>query len=248
MVASAGIDFGHMILDSGVFYWGEQRPEEDGRGVIVLHDGGTSEEITPEDIDVRTLVHEYGGGDFAVHDGALFFAWYDDQRVYRQHQERAPRDRSALEQRAASACPRGYERVDDPAALADALVEGTAADEPFVLDVRIDRDEEMAASLRSSFYESVGCRSDGARMALPFPTSERRCDCEALIVSSSAERRWYNWSTPLRPLLVADYPDSDARGRPVLEARVRIEGDPVRADGERVLHEDAAGAEVPVDA
>lgn len=89
MVASAGIDFGHMVLN-GVFYWREQQLEEDGRGVIVLYDGGTSEEITPEDVNVRTIVHEYGGGDFAVHDRALFFARYDDQRVYRQHQECVP--------------------------------------------------------------------------------------------------------------------------------------------------------------
>jgi len=47
-------------------------------------------------------------------------------------------------------------RVVDPDDLADALAVGKAATEPYVLDVRIDREEDMATSLRSSFYESVG--------------------------------------------------------------------------------------------
>lgn len=84
MVASASIDFGHVALDSDAVYWRERRPDEDGRGVIVRNDGNANEDVTPEAVNVRTLVHEYGGGDFAVQDGSVFFARYDDQRVYRQ--------------------------------------------------------------------------------------------------------------------------------------------------------------------
>jgi len=47
-------------------------------------------------------------------------------------------------------------RVTDPDDLADALRDGKRADVPFVVDVRIDRDEDMADQLASSFYESVG--------------------------------------------------------------------------------------------
>ena len=47
-------------------------------------------------------------------------------------------------------------RVVTPDGLTDALGRGTAADVPFVIDARIDRDEEMADQLQSSFYESVG--------------------------------------------------------------------------------------------
>ena len=47
-------------------------------------------------------------------------------------------------------------RATTPDELADALETGTAADDPFVVDVRIDREEEMADQLASSFYESVG--------------------------------------------------------------------------------------------
>lgn len=84
MVASADIEFGHLALDGDTVYWREQRPDEGGRGVIVRDDGTSTDDITPAEFDVRTLVHEYGGGDFAVHDGDVFFARYDDQRLYRQ--------------------------------------------------------------------------------------------------------------------------------------------------------------------
>jgi acetolactate synthase-1/2/3 large subunit len=47
-------------------------------------------------------------------------------------------------------------RATTPDELADALREGTASDTPTVIDVRIDRDEDMAEQLQSSFYAEVG--------------------------------------------------------------------------------------------
>ncbi|WP_265109836.1 thiamine pyrophosphate-binding protein [Halosolutus halophilus] len=47
-------------------------------------------------------------------------------------------------------------RVTAPDELAEALAEGKAADVPHVVDVRIDREADMAETLASSFYESVG--------------------------------------------------------------------------------------------
>jgi dipeptidyl aminopeptidase/acylaminoacyl peptidase len=83
MVAAGGVDLGHLALDGGTAYWHERRPEEGGRGVVVRETADGHEDVTPEDVDVRTLVHEYGGGDFAVDDGVVYYARYDDQRLYR---------------------------------------------------------------------------------------------------------------------------------------------------------------------
>ncbi|PSQ24565.1 acetolactate synthase [Halobacteriales archaeon QS_8_65_32] len=47
-------------------------------------------------------------------------------------------------------------RITDPADLAPGLDEARSSDVPFVLGVRIDRNEEMAASLQSSYYADVG--------------------------------------------------------------------------------------------
>jgi hypothetical protein len=85
-VAAAGVDLGHLALAGAAAYWLERRPSEDGRGVVVRDgDGSDHEPVTPDDHDVRTLVHEYGGGDFAVaEDGdALYYARMTDQRLYR---------------------------------------------------------------------------------------------------------------------------------------------------------------------
>jgi dipeptidyl aminopeptidase/acylaminoacyl peptidase len=81
--AAAGVDFGHLAVDDGAVYWRERRPDEDGRAAVVRHDGTGTAEVTPDDVDVRTRVHEYGGGDFAVADGVLYYADHDDGRVYR---------------------------------------------------------------------------------------------------------------------------------------------------------------------
>ncbi|WP_255170850.1 thiamine pyrophosphate-binding protein [Natrononativus amylolyticus] len=47
-------------------------------------------------------------------------------------------------------------RVDDPADLEGAVRDAKAADVPTVVDVRIDREEDMAETLSSSFYDAVG--------------------------------------------------------------------------------------------
>ncbi len=84
-VAADTLRFGPVAIDDGDVYWLERRPAEEGRGVVVRADGvdAPPTEITPTDADVRTLVHEYGGGDIAVHDGTLFYARFEDQRLYR---------------------------------------------------------------------------------------------------------------------------------------------------------------------
>jgi acetolactate synthase-1/2/3 large subunit len=47
-------------------------------------------------------------------------------------------------------------RTTTPEEFADALKAGKRADTPHVIEVRIDREEDMAETLSSSFYESVG--------------------------------------------------------------------------------------------
>jgi dipeptidyl aminopeptidase/acylaminoacyl peptidase len=82
-VAADTRGFGPIAVDDGDVYWLERRPDEDGRGVVVRADGdGGHVEITPE-ANVRTLVHEYGGGDFVVHEGTVVYAGFEDQRLYR---------------------------------------------------------------------------------------------------------------------------------------------------------------------
>src|SRR5262249_2951914 len=71
-------------LDQDDIYWIELRPSERGRQVIVRRtpDGSTSD-VNPPDFNARTRVHEYGGGDYVVHQGAVYFSNFTDQQLYR---------------------------------------------------------------------------------------------------------------------------------------------------------------------
>lgn len=83
ILANKGKRYGHMALDNGDLYWLEVRAAEKGRGVLVRSNrNGQCDEVLPADISVRSKVHEYGGGDFIVKDGKVYFSNADDGRVY----------------------------------------------------------------------------------------------------------------------------------------------------------------------
>jgi dipeptidyl aminopeptidase/acylaminoacyl peptidase len=70
--------------DGDAVVWSEARPEEGGRVQLVRRAAdGTITELLPDGFDARTSVHEYGGGDWWVRDGAVWFANWRDQRLYR---------------------------------------------------------------------------------------------------------------------------------------------------------------------
>ena len=71
-------------LDRGNAYWLEARPQEAGRTVLVRRTpAGARQDLTPTPFNVRTRVHEYGGGAYAVRDGVIVAANFVDQRLYR---------------------------------------------------------------------------------------------------------------------------------------------------------------------
>ena len=67
-------------------YWLEMRPVENGRCVVVQRDSGVSD-ITPPGFNVRTRVHEYGGGAYTVFKDAIYFVNFWDQRIYYQSKD-----------------------------------------------------------------------------------------------------------------------------------------------------------------
>jgi dipeptidyl aminopeptidase/acylaminoacyl peptidase len=85
LVARAGTRQTAPFLAGGTAWWLEGRPLEGGRIVLMrATPGGEPEDVTPAGFNVRTMVHEYGGGAYCVHDGVVFFSNFDDQRLYRQ--------------------------------------------------------------------------------------------------------------------------------------------------------------------
>ncbi len=84
LVARAGTRLSGAWLENGTAWWLEGRPAESGRVVLMRAEpGGAPEEVTPDGFNVRTMVHEYGGGAFTLHAGTAFCSNFADQRLYR---------------------------------------------------------------------------------------------------------------------------------------------------------------------
>ena len=86
LVAAESIRLNEPRLDGDAIYWLEGRPAERGRTVLVRRgpDGSIRDGLPPP-WNVRSRVHEYGGGAYAVAQGSLYFVENRDQRLYHQH-------------------------------------------------------------------------------------------------------------------------------------------------------------------
>ena len=155
-------------LDGQNTYWIEMRPSEQGRQVIVRRsrDGATTD-INPAEFNARTRVHEYGGGDYVVHEGVVYFSNFADQQLYRQNAD-AARERLSTE------CS------DDRLRYADAVVDDARDRLICVREDHRQKDREAqntiaAISLNggaesilvsgNDFYSSPRVSPDGSRLA-----------------------------------------------------------------------------------
>ncbi|MEM9807609.1 MAG: S9 family peptidase, partial [Cyanobacteria bacterium P01_D01_bin.56] len=92
VIVSSSIRLGSIQLDGGDIYWSELRPTEKGRNLIVRRTAdGAIADITPDPFNIRTRVHEYGGGAYWVDQGDIFFANFLDQRLYQQTLDASPK-------------------------------------------------------------------------------------------------------------------------------------------------------------
>jgi hypothetical protein len=64
-------------------FWIESRPDEGGRNTVLMYRDGVKTELTPAPFNVRSRVHEYGGGAYLATHDALFFVNFADQNIYR---------------------------------------------------------------------------------------------------------------------------------------------------------------------
>jgi hypothetical protein len=78
LIVAQSIGLSEVRIDRGDVYWLESRPQERGRVVVVR----AGRDLTPPPFNVRTRVHEYGGGAWTVANGALYFSNDADRRLY----------------------------------------------------------------------------------------------------------------------------------------------------------------------
>jgi len=70
-------------VDGTNVFWILPRPQEGGRNTLMQRsEDGSIAEILPADYNMRTRVHEYGGGDYCIHEGTIIFSNGADQRLY----------------------------------------------------------------------------------------------------------------------------------------------------------------------
>ena len=91
LIVGDTIGLSAVAWDGETIYWTEARPAEGGRVVLVRRDpGGSVADVTPAPYNVRSRVHEYGGGSFTIAAGVVYFVNFADQRIYRQRPGEAP--------------------------------------------------------------------------------------------------------------------------------------------------------------
>jgi dipeptidyl aminopeptidase/acylaminoacyl peptidase len=85
LVASeGGVSFSSVDAAPEGIYWTESRPAEKGRSVLVFRPwDGEPVDVVPAGFNVRSRVHEYGGGAWFRDETTVFCSSFDDSRLYR---------------------------------------------------------------------------------------------------------------------------------------------------------------------
>jgi dienelactone hydrolase len=166
-VAEQGLRLGFPALDGDDIYWLEGRPHEGGRNALVKRSAnGAITDLTPRDHNVRTRVHEYGGGAYVVSNGVVYYSNFLDQRIYRIAGSAAPEsitpegkwfyaDAAIDERRQRLICVREDHRHEGREAVTT-LVSIPLGGEPSAGDV-------IASGY--DFYSTPRLSPDGARLA-----------------------------------------------------------------------------------
>jgi len=187
------VRFSDIQYDDGTVYWLESRPSEGGRTVLVRRLlNGAIDEVLASTANVRTMVHEYGGGAYRSDDGQMFYSEFSDQRVYHVGSDGVVSPLTAEPTR--SSASRYGDAVRSPDGSLICVREthpenGEATNE--LVSIEFDGAEKVLAS-GSDFYSSPRISMDGTRLA------------------------WIEWSHPNMPwdgtrLVVADLEDPTDR-------------------------------------
>ena len=83
IVAAGAAPLSQVALDGADAFWLAGRASEGGRITLLRRRGADVVELTPAPFNVRTRVHEYGGGALLVADGVAYFSNFSDNRLYR---------------------------------------------------------------------------------------------------------------------------------------------------------------------
>lgn len=167
LIVSGTISISQPQADGYELYWLEMRPAEGGRTVLVrLGIDGVIRDVTPPTHNVRSRVHEYGGGAYLVEEGTAYFSNFVDQRIYRQDPGALPRpitadlplryaDYVADRRRQRLICVREDHRPADREAINTLVSVGMAGDEQ----------EGQVLASGNDFYAFPRLSPDGSQLS-----------------------------------------------------------------------------------
>jgi dipeptidyl aminopeptidase/acylaminoacyl peptidase len=200
LIVAGTVGLGGIALDGEDIYWIEGRPAEAGRNVIVRRtsDGNTTD-VTPPPFNVRTRVHEYGGGSFTVKDGIIYFSNFADQRLYKQAPDTEPQPLTPLADRRYADAVIDSQRSRVIGVCEDHTAGGHEPTNTLV-SINLDNGEDVQVlASGSDFYSSPRLSPDHSQLA------------------------WLSWNHPNMPwdgtqLWVAQFKDDGSLSEPQLVA------------------------------
>ena len=200
LVAAELVRLNEPRIDGDSICWLEGRAADGGRTVPVRQDAaGAVRDELPAPWNIRSRVHEYGGGAYTVSGGTLYFSESSDQRVYRKAPGGGPEPLTAV------APARYADLVEDArrgrllAVCEDHGTKGREASQS-IREISVRQLDQAPRTLLSGadFYSNPCLSPDGSRMS------------------------WLEWNHPNMPwdgtaLWTAEL---DSRGRPTRPRKV----------------------------
>lgn len=166
LIVAGTVGLGQPSIAGDDICWIEMRPSEGGRSVIVKRDSqGHITDVTPSGFNARTRVHEYGGGDFVVRDGELYFSNFSDQQLYVQRNGGPPERLTSIPNMRYADAIIDDERRRLICIREDHTVAGREAVNSLVsINFADDKDAGEVLVSGNDFYSSPRLSPDGARL------------------------------------------------------------------------------------
>jgi dipeptidyl aminopeptidase/acylaminoacyl peptidase len=185
LLTGGAVSLGTVDASERGIYWTESRPHEKGRSALVFRaDGGDAVDVVPPGFNVRTRVHEYGGGAYWRHGDTVWCSSFDDGCVYRFERTGAQPQPVTPESPTANAHRYADGRVTPDGRLIVCVrerhdVEGEPVNELVAFPAEGSEEPRTIASGRD-FYSSPRINPDGTKLAwtawdhpsLPFEETE----------------------------------------------------------------------------
>lgn len=164
LIVANSLGLAAVCWDGQDIYWLEGRPTEGGRYALVKQaPEGTLAEITPNPYNVRSRVHEYGGGAFLVHQGTVYFSNDRDRAIYSQAPAQAPKKLTQTRDRSYADLI-----LDEPRQRLIAVCEDHSSGEKepqnYLIAIDLNSGQETPLAQGWDFYSSPRLSPDGSSL------------------------------------------------------------------------------------